>query len=151
MILKSISHKEVYFFLLLLLQIALESAKKWREQELTQIKSYVCSAYMDLNEKYWILFHISWRQDIVVDKIRTSEFELTSNFIQEWNKLAKTSIMEKLSNLPLLQGVSSGFPFLSSLFEFAWMISQPTFCWFLMSQAMDWSPGNCSHDAVSAF
>lgn len=31
------------------------------------------------------------------------------------------------------------------------MTSQPTFCWFLMSQAMQWSPGSCSHDAVSAF
>jgi len=38
-----------------------------------------------------------------------------------------------------------------SFSEFAWLISQPTFCWFLMSQAIEWSPGNCGHDAVSAF
>lgn len=30
------------------------------------------------------------------------------------------------------------------------MTSQPTLCWFLMSQAMERSPGSCGHGAASA-
>lgn len=67
------------------------------------------------------------------------------------NELAKTPVTGKLCNLPPLPRANCGFSFAFSLSTFAWMTSQPTFCWFLMSQAVEWSPGNCGHDAVSAF
>lgn len=107
--------------------------QKHREGELMWKRSYAFIQVMWIQIIFTVYFFcIYWCQGIMTDKTYSPESELSSKF-EEWNEPAKTSVMEKLIHLPILQRVSCGFSFAFSFFEFAWIIFQPTFCWFLMS------------------